>query len=627
MADKGYMGLPRITPERFNELSTEYFPTNRITWTADKNKNGIIDVDEITADGDIDTYIDKKPFFGGCNDTDKFTWLFYERYRLIIEAGRREAVEKHLNKTKVQSLTTNFADLNLPDAEILMIKQILKVGTIMDDLFQMQVGSFKYRERIKREGTSDDIEMMERYQKPWCFVNPDPLCSAFKAFDPWVTGMYPEGTRPEDLKGNLETPFSVVVKEKSGALKAVSYAESGLGPKVTEASRELVKAADLAENAGETLLADYMRKVAKALLSDKPYPYGEADKAWMDMKGKTKYYLRVGPDETTWDELGVKSGLQMRFGIIDFEAAKSVEMYSGIRQKMEDAFAALIGPPYKARQVSVELPDFVNLVVENGESRGYSVGTSMAQTLPNWCGDDGKAPCPSRTMSFNNKLANFYSPDMLRAYKSVMHPNTLNYFDHNYASRVVVDHEFAHNLGPSQGLPVGGRKLEDYFEELRGVLEECKAQAGAMFLNGWFGENGLRNADDVKKYYTANLLWMLGFLRRVAPFYKEGKLDEVKERYQLLCVVQFGYLIEKGAITFDEKTGTFEIHFDKIDDVYANFLKEWGQLYIKHDKSAAKAFIERYTKERADTLHLDRVAEALTGVPGTLYEYKFEGLD
>lgn len=618
----GYLGLPPIAKEEFNRLSKQYYPEDAVCWMKDDRNPGRVETHEVAicekGKGDL------RPFIQGRT----FTPLFDNRYAKLIELRRQELVREENAKTKKKIFVTDLSEYGFSAEELKMIGHILKAGALMDDLFQMQAGSYPFRDQLLLGATAADREMMDKYQAPWCYASGDPLCNGLNTFTPHVSPIYPAGMTKEEAKGDFSTPFTVVTRE-NGSLEAIPYAKSFLGPKMKEAAQELRKASALAVKVGEHSLGGYVMEVAQAFESDALFPYVKADEAWNQMKGHSKFYLRIGPDEVGWHPWQLKGGFHMSFGIIDLKAADAVARYGAIRQEMEEAVARVIGAPYQARQVEVSLPDFVNMVMENGDSRGGVSGTSIGQTLPNWCGDDGTGECPSRTMIFSNKLSKAYGEETMARYTRLLDAETMAYFRPDAVVQSIVDHEFAHNLGPMMNMQAAdGKPIKDHLEDYTWKIEEMKAEVGSLFLNHWLGAvRGWYGEEQIRQGYVGVVGWMFGHLKRAYSYYKEGRLHESPSPYQLLSAVLLGRFVETGAVNFNETTKKFNVHFDKMPGVVADLLRDVGQLYMGHDKTAVVAFYDRYTKgDGLKNLHLDAIHEVLGDVPSSLYGYEIRGL-
>ena len=79
-----------------------------------------------------------------------------------------------------------------------------------------------------------------------------------------------------------------------------------------------------------------------------------------------------------------------------------------VKNDLEQALAKLAGPPYKARQVSFHLPDFIDVVLNAGDSRSPH-GATIGQSLPNFgaVANEGRG----RTVA----MTNFYTDPDSRA--------------------------------------------------------------------------------------------------------------------------------------------------------------------------------------------------------------------
>ena len=130
---------------------------------------------------------------------------------------------------------------------------------------------------------------------------------------------------------------------------------------------ELRAAADAMTDPNETALVTYLRAAASAFETNDWPP---ADEAWAAMNARnSRWYVRVGPDETYWEPCSLRAGYHLSFARINQGSKNWQTKLVPVQQEMEDAIAAKAGAPYKSRKVTFHLPDFIDIVVNAGDDR------------------------------------------------------------------------------------------------------------------------------------------------------------------------------------------------------------------------------------------------------------------
>ena len=144
----------------------------------------------------------------------------------------------------------------------------------------------------------------------------------------------------------------------------------------------------------------------------------------------------------------------------------------------------LAGPPYRARQVGFALPDFIDIVLNAGDSRS-ALGATIGQSLPNW---GPVAESGGRTVAMTNL---YTDPDSeaasieISAFGHVqVHGGSRSTRRRGFMTMSTVLHEASHNLGPAHEYRVDGKTDGQVFGgPLASTLEELKAQTAAtVFL-------------------------------------------------------------------------------------------------------------------------------------------------
>src|SRR5204862_157705 len=108
-------------------------------------------------------------------------------------------------------------------------------------------------------------------------------------------------------------------------------------------------------------------------------------------------------------------------------------------------------------------------------------------------------------------------------------------------------HEATHNLGPAHEYAYKGKTDAQWFGgSLASMLEELKAQTGALYYVDFTKRKGLVSPELALQTYVDCVVWGFGHISR-------GMYTPTGERkaYSQLAAVQMGFLLDEGAITFD----------------------------------------------------------------------------
>lgn len=132
-----------------------------------------------------------------------------------------------------------------------------------------------------------------------------------------------------------ESPYTLIVRDEDGKLKAVPYHEA-YSEEVSKIASYLRAAANITIKPS---VAKYLNAKADALLSD---DYFDSDKAWLDMTD-SKMDLAIGPSETIDDEL---LGLKASYGAyVLLKNEPRTEELSRLSSRMDEFQAMLPGNP------------------------------------------------------------------------------------------------------------------------------------------------------------------------------------------------------------------------------------------------------------------------------------------
>lgn len=656
-------GLPRVDPGVFNDAAGRL--KLGIEWKDDgdwvpepaeiggENKDKYINVVE------YNTSLPEGERYYLSNFRDAFFLIFNDVIEKIPEL-RKAAVERELELTYREPVKTNFEawlgkNTNATSEEIghykAGMREMVEVSKQMKLLYQKDIG---YNAELKTErGDASDQELIDRYGHPWCIGDQGPLCVALPSLPDRGSGVFLNGVTCEEAGTDLNSfgnPFSAVQKDKDGNLRLIPYAEI-FGKEQRKAAGHIRAAADhFASIPREKAFVDHLRALADAMEGTEMFPYVEADRTWhIHGHSDSIFLLRAGADEVGGDGVGdnctTKARHHMTLGLINPQSGEMSKANEPYLQVWENDFADLIGDPslYKAQNVVMSLPKFADVILATGDDVGGPNGTSIGQTLPNWCGEDGlEEPCKRRLMIFTNKTLRAYSPESMRKYiMPLFNPiHHGEFVEGDIGLESVVVHETVHNFGPQPGKPKPGTDTtyEATMGKWKGTFEELKAQTGSLYFPGKkllearakfkAGEIDEKQLEAAEKHYRKNILYDMGWcMRMIVMAVRGGKFEG--GNYSRLAAIQVGYLMKNGVLTYDEKNGHWTVHFenDKCLNGIRDLMQKVLKLYAEGGTEKVDKFVTYYLNgDGFKLLHHERIVEAAGDMPSVLFDYELEGI-
>jgi hypothetical protein len=605
--------LDRISRAEWNRLAAEL--ALPLFWIEDSNKNGALDPKELAVYWGLDRNAKLTDFVDSTKGDPVFTPKLLETYERIVkhreEGGkgddaRKKSVKKELAAGRVTLVAT---DLSKADpAERAFAEKILHVAELIETLYAKQMGVLALVDQVPADDPASKI-LFFRGQGPKCespATASEKECGALppeKMPKPRNSGLYPadllaaNASFCDDLlkkKGqkDLLDPFTVVVADDKGTLSAKPYPEAW--PNDMRAIASELDAAAQALGDKEGSLVTYVKAAAKAFRDNLWWP---ADEAWARMDAKSsKYFLRVGPDEVYAEPCSTKALFHLTFALVNQGSLKWQAKLDPLKTEMENALAALAGPPYKARSVTFKLPDFIDVSLYAGDAR-RAFGATIGQSLPNF------GPVANEGRGRTVVMTNFYTdPDSIATSKeqaeslfckasmerwtSAPDPQTMS----------TVLHEAAHNLGPAHQYKADGKiDREAFGGPLASTLEELKAQTAALYFTEWLIEKKELAREEADAAHLRDVFWAFGHISR-------GMYDDSHhpKNYSQLAAIQLGTFQNHGAVTWrpDETAmngkdkGCFQLDFVKLPPSIKTLMIDVAQIKGRGDKARAEALIK-----------------------------------
>lgn len=515
------------------------------------------------------------------------------------EQKRRALISKELSQARPAVIESDFTKASVEDRTV--VKHILNAAATIEKIYLLQNGVYGWDAKIPADDQAART-VFYRNHGPFC-LNPltesDVDCNALPNKPKRIVGVYPASLQKDktfcdwllkraDSKA-LANPFAIVI-EQNGALAAQPYSVAYAAP-MKEIALELRQAAAAITDHNEASFKNYLQAAANSFLNNDWYA---ADESWAKMNANnSKWYLRVGPDEKYWEPCSLKAGFHVSFAKINPDSVVWQQKLNPYKDEMENLLAALAGPPYQARVVNFHLPDFIDIIINAGDSRSHAGGT-MGQSLPNSgpVADEGRG----RTVV----MTNIIMPDetsrqqYLKRAASLFCKPTMDKVvaDPKLTNMTTVLHEAAHNLGPAHEYKVNGKVDHEIFGgPLASMLEELKAQTSALYFTDWLVTKNIIDARTRESAHLADLMWAFGHISR-GMYTAEG----TPKAYSQLAAIQFGSLIKGGSISWhaDELAangsdkGCFAVDMDKFSNNVAALERTVLEIKGKGDNARAQ---------------------------------------
>jgi len=420
----------------------------------------------------------------------------------------------------------------------------------------------------------------------------------------------------------LLTPFTAV-RDSGGKLTAVGY-EVAYSAQMKKVATALQKAATDMKDDKEKALVAYLKAAAKAFENNRWQP---ADEAWAKMNSRnSRWYVRVGPDETYWEPCSQKAGFHLSFAKINTDSLALQDKLVPVQQKMEDELAKLVGAPYTSRKVTFHLPDFIDIVLNAGDDRD-GLGGTIGQSLPNW------GPVANQGRGRTVVMTNLYGdPDSLivrrkKAESFITAETARSFTDEGGAGLMgTVLHEATHNLGPAHEYTFQGKKDDEAFGgELASMLEELKAQSGAYYYLYLLLDEKVIDSLAVERTIVDNVVWSMNHISK--GMYSIGK----RRPYSQLAAIHVGFLMDRGALIWQPKAkaangsdlGAFSIDFTKMRAASVELMKNVATIKAKNDKDGALTLANKYV-EKGSVVPMEIITERALRFPQASFVYALD---
>ncbi|MEO6953938.1 MAG: hypothetical protein ABI321_19205 [Polyangia bacterium] len=634
------------TPPRYDQLSRDEFNLRAaerflpLFWRSDDNANRTIDPSELAV-----LWGPQHAARADYVDEQGFRLAFVTAYRGLLatpsdaaldahEQERRALVGKELRGGKPTLVETDLGTST--DEERQMVAHVLQAAALLEKVYARQLGTSALVAQVPKDDAASHA-LFNRNQSPWCEtpqLEQNPACNAIPSLPHKVSGLYPADIQSDpkfcDMlaaqpNGKALMDHFVAVEHDGKGWKPVPY-HVAFASEMNAVAVELDAAAAAITSTAEKPLKTYLTAAAVAFRTNDWEP---ANQAWLQMGGSTSHwYLRIAPDETYYEPCAQKAGFQVSFARLNPDSKVWQDRLAPVKNEMEQALAQLAGPPYRARNVAFKLPDFIDMTVNAGNARSSS-GATIGESLPNWGPTAEKG---GRTVVMTNLYTDTDSRQALkRQMQSLFCPATDARASTDPKSSLMstVLHEATHNLGPAHDYLVAGKKDAVVFGgPLASMLEELKAQTGALYFSEWLVQKKLITQVDAEEAHVRDVAWGFGHVSR-GMYEADGK----PKTYSQLASIQLGSLWKSGGLAWKPSEaaangtdqGCFDVDFAKwrttIDQLAVRVLK----IKARGDKKDAEALKAAYVDDTGEWHKLrDIIAERWLRAPKASFVYSIK---
>ena len=374
-----------------------------------------------------------------------------------------------------------------------------------------------------------------------------------------------------DQKAALYNPLTVV-RRNGDALVAIPY-HVAYRKWLEPMAKSLREAAELSD---DPAFAEFLRLRALALLDDN---YFQSDLAWLGLVNP-KVDVIFAPYEQYLDALlGVKGSYGASVLIRNEVESRKLDAFQKYVPEIQDALplAPEDRPSKKGHLTPMEVMD---APLRGGDLRhGYQ---AVADNLPN----DPRIHelKGSKKIFFKNFLDARVNYVILPIARRLVREDQVALATADGYLTTTLMHEISHGLGPAFARSPSGRRdiHESIGHELSG-LEEAKATIVGLFGLAWLADHGEFPQAEMAECYVSE----------VAGIFRTVRFG-VAEAHGRAEIMEFNFLRERGAITYDDAAGRYAVDMKEMPPAIAALARELLEQEATGDRARVDAWFAKY---------------------------------
>jgi hypothetical protein len=486
------------------------------------------------------------------------------------------------------------------------LQKIIEAAKLLDPLFLRQVwsGNDALENRLMVDKSPLGQERLHYFyinDGPWSRLdNNEPFIDGVPKEKPPQANFYPDDMTKDEFNAWVATLsaadkqkatgfFYLIRRDANKKLITVPYNEA-YKQYLEPAAKLLREAASLTTN---PTLKTFLTKRAEAFGSN---DYYRSDVAWMDLDAPID--LTIGPYETYEDELfSYKASFEAYVTLRDEPESAKLAKFSEYLQELENNLP--MDQRYRNPKLGAASPiRVVNEVFASGE--GNSGVQTAAFNLPN---DERvvKERGSKRVMLKNVQDAKF-EKTLTPISQVVLDPADRSALSFDSFFTHILCHELMHGLGP-HNITVNGEQttVRKQLKELYSAIEEAKADMTGLWALQYMIDKGVIDKSMERTLYTTYLASMFRSVR-----------FGIKEAHGRGVAMQFNYLADEGAITFNDASGTFSVDQTKVKAGVEKLTHDLLTLEAEGSYQKAKAILDKFAVIRPS---MQQALDKLKDVP------------
>lgn len=495
---------------------------------------------------------------------------------LSVHASEIADLKKQIGRFAPVKLTARVE--RLADGDRKALEKVIAAAKILDPLYMHQVwsGNAALKQKLMTDGSAVGklrLALFNRHVGPWSRLEHDAAFIPGVPAKPTTGSFYPEGLKAPEFEAWVATLsaeektaatgfFTVIRRDENGKLKSVPYSEA-YREYLEPAAKLLKEAAALTPNAS---LKKFLVARADALASN---DYYASDVAWMELDAPLD--VTYGPYETYEDGLfNYKAAFESYICLRNDEESQKLEKFGAHLQELENTLP--MDPQYRNPKLGTSAPlRVVDQVFASGDGRRGIM--TAAFNLPN---DDRivKEKGSKRVMLKNVQEAKFAKvlvpiSKVVLSLKDQRDVAFDPFFTH------ILMHELMHGLGP--------RDVRPALREQYSAIEEAKADVTGLWAMQKLMDKGVVDSKMKNSMYTTFL----------ASSFRSVRFG-INEAHGKGVALQFNYLTDEGAITYNPSKETFGVDREKFQKGIEKLARELLTIEAQKDYAKAKAFLDKY---------------------------------
>ncbi|KAJ2716017.1 hypothetical protein H4R19_000882 [Coemansia spiralis] len=499
--------------------------------------------------------------------------------------GAVPTVRERLASYKPTELHADLSHLTDGDKQALV--KLADASDMLSAVYYQQVwsGAPQLRQELARRaeaGMEDDRNvhrLFELLRGPWDRSRDNEPFVAGVGPKPKTANVYPEDMSADEFAAWTQTlsaedarragGFYDVVKRQGSQLALAPYADE-YGALLRPAAGLLREAAELV---ADSSFAEFLRLRAAAFEYNR---YVESEVAWLRISHASALEAAIGPYETYEDAMfSAKAFFEAMIHVRDFAATATVDKFTGSLALVERHLPI----PAEYRNPELVPPPIVvvNQVYSGGDT---AVPMTAAYNLPN--DEEAIERAGSKLTLIKNVQEGKFHSVLEPIAAQVLDPAELPHVSFAAFFTHVLLHEVAHSNGPHRTVQ-GGHTVRSRLQELHSAFEEAKADIAGLFAARLLVDEGVIDDITMRQFYATYL----------ASAFRSIRFG-LEEAHGLGQAMQLGYLLERGAFTYDPVSARFGVDMEVIPQAVADLTRDIMLIQGDGDKLRAEQFRAKY---------------------------------